>query len=109
MLDGVAKWKYVDEDSDEEQSGEESGADGQDVDEKPVSGYESFTLTERLLTPLSRRRLRLNQSRSRSRGGTEPEPMDEDTPKPKRKKSSPHLHGPTVEKPSHPRQRRIHQ
>jgi len=23
MLDGVAKWKYVDEDSDEEQSGEE--------------------------------------------------------------------------------------
>ena len=35
MLDGVAKWKYVDEDSDEEQFGEESGAG--EIDEKTVS------------------------------------------------------------------------
>ena len=35
MLDGVAKWKYVNEDSDDEQVGEGSGAG--EVDEKPVS------------------------------------------------------------------------
>jgi len=87
-----------------------SGADGQDVDEKPVSGYESFTLTERLLTPLSRRRLRLNQSpKPKQRRNQNRSRWMKIPPKPKRKKSSPHLHGPTVEKPSHPRQRRIHQ